>query len=177
FDVAIDVSVAPAEMRDLARFYFSFSVALVPITGAAAVIAHVAETSDIGLIAIAQPASAGAWWRALTAAAAPRITGVLPFTGAGARPANLPAFIVPPRLTDPTPAEVGIYAAEARAVKRLRRGEVLASSGDDVLLAVPRGAPADSGGLVEIGGIFRGIALDGASSSLYESGVAAQAAS
>src|SRR5271166_4853279 len=45
FDVAIDVSVAPDAMRDLARFYFGFSVALEPITGPVAVIAHVGETS------------------------------------------------------------------------------------------------------------------------------------
>src|SRR6202030_3203885 len=31
FDVAIDVSVAPDRMRDLARFYFGFSVALAAV--------------------------------------------------------------------------------------------------------------------------------------------------
>ena len=31
FDVAMDVSVEPERMRDLARFYFGFSVELVPI--------------------------------------------------------------------------------------------------------------------------------------------------
>src|SRR5437764_3505814 len=65
FDIAIDTSVAPAEIRDLARFYFGFSVAVAPIAGPAAVIAHVAETSDIGLVAVDQPESAGAWWRGL----------------------------------------------------------------------------------------------------------------
>lgn len=177
FDVAIDVSVAAAGMQDLARFYFSFSVALVPLNGPAAVIAHVAETSDIGLIAQDQPESAGAWWRGLTAAAAPRITGVLPFIRAAARPANLPAFIISPRLTDPTPAEIRIYAAEKRAARHVRHGEVLARSGDDVLLAVPGDAPPAGDDLVEIGGIFRGIALDGASSALYASGEPAEAAS
>jgi chorismate mutase / prephenate dehydratase len=176
FDVAIDVSVAPNEIRDLARFYFSFSVALVPIAGPAAVIAHVAETSDIGLIARDQPAGAGAWWRGLTAAAAPRITGVLPFIRAAARPANLPAFIISPRLSDPTPTEVQIYAAEARAAKRIRDGEILARAGDDVLMAVPRRIE-DADGLAEIGGVFRGIALDGASSALYRRRVSAEAAS
>ena len=33
FDVAIDTSVAPDRMRDLARFYFGFSVALTPRGG------------------------------------------------------------------------------------------------------------------------------------------------
>src|SRR5437016_1923442 len=121
---------ALSELRDLARFYFGFSVAVAPIAGPGAVIAHVAETSDIGLVAIDQPASAGAWWRGLTAAAAPRITGVLPFIRAAGRPANLPAFIISPRLADPTPTEVQIYAAEARAAKRVQDGEVLARAGD-----------------------------------------------
>jgi chorismate mutase/prephenate dehydratase len=177
FDVAIDVSVAPDEIRDLARFYFSFSVALVPIAGPTAVIAHVAETSDIGLIALRQPASAGAWWRGLTAAAAPRITGVLPFIRAAARPASLPAFIISPRLTDPTPTEVQIYAAEGRAAKRVKDAEILARAGDDVLMAVPRRIEPDANGFVEIGGVFRGIDLDGSSSALYRSRVPAEAAS
>ena len=169
FDVAIDISVAPDAMRDLARFYFGFSVAVAPIAGPAAVIAHVAETSDLGLIARDPPAQAGAWWRGLTAAAAPRITGVLPFIRAAARPAHLPAFIISPRLSDPTPAELVLYAADAGAAKRLRKGEVLARAGDEVLLAVPAALASAGAGVVEIGGIFCGIALDGSSSPLYRS--------
>jgi chorismate mutase-like protein len=177
FDIAIDISVAPDAIRDLARFYFGFSVAVAPLAGAAAVIAHVAETSDIGLIAIEQPISAGAWWRGLTAAAAPRITGVLPFIRAAARPANLPAFIISPRLADPTPAELTLYAADARSAKRVRKGEVLARAGDDVLLAVADPITSNAEGVTEIGGIFRGIALDPGSSPLYLSRVPAEAAS
>ena len=177
FDVAIDVSVAPVEMRDLARFYFGFSVAIAPISGPAAVIAHVAETSDIGLVALAQPASVGAWWRGLTAAAAPRITGVLPFIRAAGRPADLPAFIISPRLADPTPPEVTLYAAEARQARRLRNAEILARAGDDTLIALPDRIAAAADGVVEIGGIFRGIALDGVSSPLYRSHVPVEAAS
>src|SRR5207302_6678713 len=105
------------------------------LSGPTAVIAHVAETSDIGLVALDQPARAGAWWRGLTAAAAPRITGVLPFIRAAARPASLPAFVISPRLADPTPAELTLYAADAHAARRIRNADVLARAGDDVLLA------------------------------------------
>ena len=177
FDVAIDASVAPERMRDLARFYFGFSVALTPLSGPVAVIAHVAETSDIGLIAIAQPPSAGAWWRGLTAAAAPRITGVLPFIEAASRPANLPAFIISPRLADPTPTEVTLYAADARAAKGIRNGEILARAGDDALVAVPERLASAVEGVVEVGSVFRGIAIDRQSSSLFQSRAAAEAAS
>jgi len=177
FDVAIDTSVAPDRIRDLARFYFGFSVAITPLDGPVAVIAHVAETSDIGLIAIDQPSSAGAWWRGLTAAAAPRITGVLPFIEAASRPANLPAFIISPRLTDPTPTEVTLYAADARAARRIRNGEVLARAGDDALVAVPDRLGSAVDGVVEVGSIFRGIALDRESSCLFQSRAAAEAAS
>jgi chorismate mutase/prephenate dehydratase len=175
FDIAIDISVSPDAMRDLARFYFGFSVAVAPIAGPAAVIAHVAETSDIGLIALEQPAAAGAWWRGLTAAAAPRITGLLPFIRAATRPADLPAFVISPRLSDPTPAELILYAAEAQAAKRVRQGEVVARAGDDVLLAVPAPLLSAGDGLVEVGAIFRGIALDTGSSALYQSRVPAEA--
>jgi chorismate mutase len=177
FDVAIDNSVAPDRMRDLARFYFGFSVSLVPINGPLAVVAHVAESSDIGLVAIDQPASAGAWWRGLTAAAAPRITGVLPFIKTASRPADLPAFIISPRLTDPTPPEVALYAAEAGAAKRIRNGETLARAGDDVLVAVPGRLDSAAHGVVEVGGLFPGIALETGSSALFRSRVAAEATS
>jgi len=177
FDVAIDIAVAPDRMRDLARFYFSFSVALTPIDGAVGVIAHVAETSDIGLIAIDQPASTGAWWRGLTAAAAPRITGVLPFIQAASRPANLPAFIISPRLADPTVPEVTLYATDQRGAKRIRNGEILAEAGGDALVAVPGKLDSAIDGVVEVGGIFRGIALDGRASPLFASRQPAEAAS
>jgi chorismate mutase len=175
FDVAIDTAVAPDEMRDLARFYFGFSVALVPLAGPAAVIAHVAETSDVGLIAIGQPAAAGAWWRGLTAAAAPRITGVLPFIKAAARPAHLPAFVISPRLADPTPPELALYAADARTARHLRGAAILAEAGDDAIVAAPRDA-APPKGAAEIGGVFRGIGLDGGASALYRGAAAAAAA-
>ena len=102
---------------------------------------------------------------------------MLPFIRAAARPANRPAFIVSPRLTDPTRAELTLYAADARSAKRIRKGEVLARAGDDVLLAATDPIQSGADGLTEIGGIFRGIALDpGSSSPLYRSRVPVEAA-
>jgi len=176
FDVAFDTSVAPEAMRDLARFYFSFSVALIPIAGPTAVVAHVAEANDLGLIALRQSAGAGAWWRALTAPAAPRITALLPFIRAPGRPADEPALVISPRLSDPTLPDLHIFAIEAPRIASVPDYAFLASNGDDALIAVPASVSAASAAaqlrvprdaLIEVGGIQRGIAVDEEDSVLY----------
>ena len=112
FSLAVDGTAPADRMRDLARFYFGFSVEIILLRDAAATIAHVAATgSDLGLVALAQPAKAGAWWRALRWPDGPRIMAMLPFIGVAGRPADLPAFVVSPPLADPTPAEITLVAA------------------------------------------------------------------
>ena len=76
FNVAVDVSVEPDRMRDLARFMFGFSVDLVPLTDTEAVIAQVAAKGDLGLVA---RKARGPWWQALARPKAPRIMALLPF--------------------------------------------------------------------------------------------------
>jgi chorismate mutase / prephenate dehydratase len=163
FDVAIDINFAPDRMRDLARFYFGFSVNLEPLSGPVAVIAHVAETSDLGLVAVEQPVSEGAWWRGLAGPSAPRIMALLPFIGAEGRPADLPAFVISPRLADPTPADFRLVAISG---KEPRESIVLARAGDERLVAMTTEQAGKHHG-VEIGGIARGIAVD-TGSALYE---------
>jgi chorismate mutase/prephenate dehydratase len=174
FDIAMDVSVEPERMRDLARFYFGFSVNLVSVPNPAAAIARVAKANDLGLVARDQPASAGAWWRGLTGPSSPRIMAFLPHIGAEGRPADLPAFVISPRLSDPTPPEIRICAAKANsALAGLPEAQVLARAEDEVLVALPasREIPAGYGDedIVEVGGTARGIAVDGAPSMLYQS--------
>jgi chorismate mutase-like protein len=166
FDVVVDRSVEPERIRDVARFYFGFSVALKPVDGPAAVIAAVARSNDLGVIACDQPAAAGPWWRGLVADGAPRIMALLPFIGAKERPADLPAFVVSPPLADPTSPEIKFLSARA-GDSLLRSGEaaVLARAGEDVLVAVPAATPSSA---AVVGGISRGIAVDVASSLLYE---------
>ncbi len=118
FGVAIDLSIEPDRMRDLARFYFGFSVDLIPLKGPAAVIDRVAEANDLGLIVRDQPASAGAWWRKLVGDASPRIMAILPHIGATKRPADLPAFVISPPLADPTAPDIRIYAMRHRRRRR-----------------------------------------------------------
>ncbi|MEO8666954.1 MAG: chorismate mutase [Bauldia sp.] len=185
FDVAIDGAADPARMRDLARFYFGFSVELVPCDGPAAVIARVGSGNDLGLIASDQPARSAAWWRALTGASAPRIMALLPFIRAEKRPADLPAFVISPNLADPTPPDFRVFAAIASGDPSRIGGVTILASADaggatDMLLAIPAErdpaalatAAASLGialdDIVEVGGIARGIAVDSTSSALFE---------
>jgi chorismate mutase len=182
FDVAIDGSAASDRMRDLARFYFGFSVNLLTQPDAAAVIAHVAATGDLGIVARDRSSSAGAWWRDLGGPSGPQIMAVLPYIAMAGRPADLPGFVVSPRLSDPSPPDVRILAVSAIDDVALPEGcSVLdRSTGEGVnelLVAVPgmldvAEIGADSGGqlesIVDVGGIASGIAIDGASSILYQ---------
>jgi chorismate mutase len=181
FDVAVDVSVEPERMRDLARFYFGFSVKLVDLPDAAAVLARVAETGDLGLVARGEMA-AGPWWRGLARPKGPKIMALLPHIGVAGRPADLPAFVISPKLADPTPPDIRILAISAKGAFNPPGGsEVLASANEDgrseLLLAVPASSDAariaaEVGSrvesIVEVGGAARGIAVDGAASLLYQ---------
>jgi chorismate mutase / prephenate dehydratase len=182
FDVATDGSADPERMRDLARFYFGFSVALVRLPDAAAVVAHVARTGDLGIVARDQAPAVGAWWRALARPSGPQIMAVLPYIEMPRRPADLPAFVISPRLSDPTPPDIRILAVSARSELTPPRGcVVLAAAGGngrkELLLAAPEsldvarfaaeaGSPVEE--VVEVGGIASGVAADGAGSMLYQ---------
>ena len=127
FDVAIDVSVEPERMRDLARFYFGFSVELVPLAGAGGDRSRVSPRPTTSASSRATSRrSAGAWWRGLVGATAPRIMALLPFIGAEGRPADLPAFVISPPLADPTPPDIAhLRRADARAASTVVRDAVV----------------------------------------------------
>lgn len=179
FDVAIDTSVEPERMQDLARFYFGFSVKLTALADPAAVIGRVRETGDLGLVA---RAAKGVWWRGLGRPNAPQIMALLPHLGATERPADLPAFVVSPRLSDPTPPELRILAVTAKGELKAPKGtEILVSAEEngrnELLLAVPAAydvarfgmeAGGRIEGITEIGGTAAGIAVDGEPSLLYQ---------
>jgi chorismate mutase len=179
FGVAIDTSVEPDRMRDLARFVFGFSVTLKPVPSAEAVVAAVAAGSSLGLVARAAP---GPWWRGLVGERAPKLMALLPFIAAEGRPADLPAFVVSPPLADGAPSEIAAYALSVAggASPPPGIGVVLAQSGADVLLAAPRTvAPAalarelaaagvGASALSPVGGFARGIAVGTPPSVLYE---------
>ncbi len=180
FDVAVDTSVEPERMRDLARFTFGFSVELRPCGDANAVVARVKGAGDLGLVA---RKAAGAWWRGLVGEEAPRIMALLPFIGATGRPADLPAFVISPPLADITPADVTAYAVTIDGpFKRIEGGEILASAADggvtELLVAAPfdqealggrfRDAGVTPTAIAMVGGFARGIAVDGGETVLYQ---------
>jgi len=180
FNVAIDASVEPERMRDLARFNFGFSVALAPCADAAAVIARVAEANDLGIVARRAP---GAWWRGLTGPAAPRIMALLPFIRAAKGPADLPAFVISPPLTDASPPDITAFAVTvAGPFRRVDGAEIMASAvagdGSELLVATTldretlatrlREAGVETTAIAPVGGFARGIAVDGGSTLLYE---------
>jgi chorismate mutase-like protein len=173
YTLAVDGKADAAAMRDLARFYFGFSVPVETLPDASAVVARVAATGrDLGLIAVEQ--KGGAWWRGLVGEKAPRIMALLPFIRLPGRPAPLPAFVVSPPLSDPTPADIAIYAARRGDTPEIISGaEILAESGNELLVAIssadePRILPdAHLSGLVRVGGIARGIAIGDTETVLY----------
>jgi chorismate mutase-like protein len=181
FDVATDGSADPDRMRDLARFYFGFSADLVRLSDAAAVIAHVAATGDLGIVARNQKPAVGAWWAALGKPSGPQIMAVLPYIDIPGRPADLPAFVISPQLSDPTPPDVRILAVSTKGDLTSPQGciELAVAAGNgrtEALLAVPKALDvarfaAEAGGrlesVVEVGGVAAGIAVDGADSMLY----------
>ena len=116
----------PDRMRDLARFVFGFSVDLVPLDGAGAVIDNVAATGNLGLVA---RKAKGAWWLGLAGGKA-RIIALVPFIESPERPATLPAFVVSPPLTDETAADVAAYAVTVKAPFRHAGDVEIAGDGD-----------------------------------------------
>lgn len=177
FDVVVDLSVEPEKMRDLARFVFGFSVKLTAVHDPAAVVARVSGANDLGLIA---RAAKGAWWRKMAGPDAPRIMAYLPFIRAEARPADLPAFVISPPLSDPTTPDIGAFAVTADDPFQAVLGvEVLASEGNDILLAAPGTLSEDElprylkdhgvkvKSVASVGGFARGVALGGLWSVLY----------
>ena len=177
FGVVIDTSVEPSRMRDLARFAFGFSVEVREAESPAAVVAAVAGANDLGMVA---RSARGPWWRGLVGANAPKIIALMPFIAAADRPADLPAFVIAPPLTDTTPFDIAAVALTVDgAMKTLPDLTILEVSGEDVLIAVT--GPADLSylntwledagvrvrSLSPVGGFARGITIDGRATALY----------
>src|SRR5918997_5803480 len=149
YGVHADISGGDAPMRDSARFHFGFTVPYHAHPSAAAVIGAVARSrGDLGIFRLDQGASAGAWWRELAGARAPKIIARLPFIERPDHPAGTPVFVISKPLADAAVRDVVLYAARlerwqdrTRQVLEKLGGEVIASAGHNgglsVLLAVP----------------------------------------
>lgn len=141
--VHLDGSAELIEMLDLARFYFGFSVELVPGADAADVVGAVtASEGDLGLVALTDRAELP-WWRGLSEAGA-LVRARLPFVVLDARPADLPALVLAKADSMIDNADVAVYDArwsDVLPVRLMDQGiEVLSffrsANGVDALLAV-----------------------------------------
>jgi len=142
-----------AETRDMARFYFGFTVPFETVAEPADAVAAVARsTSDLAVVRLGEADTA--WWAALSAdGTAPRVIGRLPFIAVADRPVAIPAVVVSPPLKDPVKPEVAVFAcrgpadASAHAWLRKRGVEVIAwhapwghhtgAVGAELVIAVP----------------------------------------
>ncbi len=148
--VHLDGSADLIDMLDLARFYFGFSVELVPGSDAADVVGAVtASSGDLGLVALTSRAELP-WWRGLSEAGA-QVRARLPFVVLEDRPADLPALVLSraDSLIDNT--DVAVYDARWSDLlpgKLMAQGiEVLSffrsANGVDALLAIAGDLPED----------------------------------
>jgi chorismate mutase len=103
-----------AETRDIARFYFGFTVPFETVESASDAITAVGRsTSDLAVIRLG--AAAEPWWDALGDGERPRVIARLPFLDMPSRPVATPAVVVSPRLRDPVVNEVDVYAVRLAA--------------------------------------------------------------
>ncbi|CTQ55255.1 chorismate mutase [Roseibium album] len=141
--IHLDGSAELIEMLDLARFYFGFSVELVPGSDASDVVGAVADSkNDLGIVALADRADLP-WWRGLNEAGA-RVRARLPFVVLEERPADLPALVLAKVDSLMDAVDMAVYDArwsDRLPVKLMDQGiEVLSfyrsASGVDALLAI-----------------------------------------
>ncbi len=110
YEVYMDGGRDPVAMRDLARFYFGFTVPAHLVAGPDEVIAAVARSiSDLGIVRQAQPSWVGPWWKGL-GGDGPRIIARLPYILFEGRVADLPALVVSNPISEPVGPEVLIHA-------------------------------------------------------------------
>jgi chorismate mutase / prephenate dehydratase len=141
--VHLDGSAELIEMLDLARFYFGFSVELIPGSDASDVVGVVADSEgDLGIVALADRAELP-WWRGLSETGA-RVRARLPFVVLEERPADLPALVLAKADSLVDAADIAVYDArwsDSLPGKLMDQGiEVLtffrSASGVDALLAI-----------------------------------------
>lgn len=110
YEVYMDGGRDPVAMRDLARFYFGFTVPAHLESGPEEVIAAVARSvSDLGIVQTAQPSWVGPWWH-LLGGDGPRIIARLPYIEIPGRVADLPALVVSNPISEPIGPEVLVHA-------------------------------------------------------------------
>ncbi len=149
YSVHADIAGGDASMRDSVRFHFGFTVPFIQHQGPQAVIDAVAKSSgDLGMVRIDGGLSAGAWWRKLTSANAPKIIARVPFIERPDHPAGMPVFVISLPLAEAAARDVMIYSvtldrwhesipAQLGQVKAEILGNAATDFGLSLLLSLP----------------------------------------
>jgi chorismate mutase/prephenate dehydratase len=172
FRIVVHYGSDPVAIHDLARFAFGFSVDLVRAESPPKVVETVAATdSDLGLIPIENARFENPWWRGLRQPSEPKVTALWPFIAGKGLPADAPALVISPPLSEPAGTDLSIFSAtDNRALGSPTAGSILIAEcqvdgGRELLIAIEGKATAktlqDSGldGAVAVGGIARGLTL------------------
>lgn len=170
FGLVVDSGDDAAGMRDVARFHFGFSVDIVSVDDPAAVVARIAQTrADLGLIGAGRARGEAPWWR-LLGGVGPQLMAKLPFIERAAGPADMPAFVISPPLSDPGPPDFRAFAALAPAGGDMPEGVLLLDTGGRDGREVLLGAAADDAAerlqklgysnIAVVGGFGRGVARE-----------------
>lgn len=145
FAIAAGPAEDPIAMQDAIRFYFGFSIPVKHCATHEEAIARVAESSRE--IAVVAPEMGARWWEALTGPEAPRVFAKIPFLEIADRPAGLPGYVIGPPLSETIIADVQVFAMSdsggLEAAIRSHEGQVVARSGDEVLVELPVAASLD----------------------------------
>ncbi|MDB5597742.1 MAG: Chorismate mutase [Hyphomicrobiales bacterium] len=152
YSVHADIAGGEASMRDSERFHFGFTVPYVTHHGAAGVIEAVARSQgDLGMFRIDGGISAGAWWKRLIGADAPKVIARLPFVERPDHPAGMPVFVVAKPLADAAARDIVLYCAQ---LERWRDGlpsalatagaEIIGNAADEYGLSLLLAAPASA---------------------------------
>jgi chorismate mutase / prephenate dehydratase len=111
YEVYMDGGRDPVAIRDLARFYFGFTVPAHLVAGPDEVIDAVARSvSDLGIIRTAQPSWVGPWWHRLGGEGRPLVIARLPYILFPGRVADLPSLVVSNPISEAVEPEIAIHA-------------------------------------------------------------------
>ncbi|MDQ0473848.1 chorismate mutase [Labrys wisconsinensis] len=140
-----DVSLGGAAMRDVARFHFGFVVPYETHDDASDVIHAVAASrGDLGLVPVA---AAGAWWRALEPAGAPKVIARLPFVERADHPAAMPCYVLSKPVDEASAgSDIRLYSVvlPEAAAPAPAGFEVTARAGAALLISLPGAQPVSA---------------------------------
>lgn len=138
-------------LRDLARFYFGFSVPISATETVAEALTRIGTGRDLALVPI-ERAPKEAWWRGLEGEGGPKILSRLPFVEMSRRPADTPAYVVGPPPERTSEADIAIVSIVVEDTMdnpvAALGGRVLARKGLATLVEVPADAEGEADGAV-----------------------------